>query len=526
MESKDSPKIENPTRRKAAKTLAAAGLASLILPAWAVAASSATEATPKRGGRIRVAMANQSLVDSLDPARATHTGDYSRMYMFYSGLTEFDADFHTRNGLAEKIESDDFIKWTVDLQPGIHFHDGKPLSADDVVYSLMRHKAPETGSKAKAIVDTISSVKAVGPLKVEIVLMEPNVDLPTLLAVPHLVIIANGTKDFTKANGTGPYRCKEFTPAQRCVGARNPNFWKPGRPYLDEVEILGIADDAARTNALLAGDVQLISPVLARDVARLKQSGNVTILESPSQLYSPLIMRQDMSPTSSADFSNGMKYLHNREAILRSSLLGHGTLANDHPVPDWHPYFLKGLPQRSFDPDRAKSFFQKAAPGGARAQIVVSPGIETALDSALILQQNAGSAGASLSVRRVPNDGYWSTYWMKFPITYGSILPRPTLDLLYTTFFYSKSVWNESGWKNEHFDQLLLQARRERDEAKRKQMYGDMQTIIYRDDSVVIPSFINFIDASHSRVKGLRGTPSGRIMGYRFAEFAWLDNAG
>ncbi|MFM0520949.1 MULTISPECIES: ABC transporter substrate-binding protein [Caballeronia] len=517
--------VADPGRRKAMKTLAAAGAATLILPGASTLAFAATEPAPQRGGRIRVALANQSLMDSLDPAKGTHTGDYSRAYMFYSGLTELDADFKTQNALAEKLESDDFVKWTVTLRPNVHFHDGKPFTSDDVVFSLMRHKDPATASKAKSIVDGISTVKAAGPLKVEITLSEPNVDLPALLAIPHLVIVAANTTDFSKGNGTGPFTCKEFTPAQRCIGARNPNFWKPGLPYLDEVEIIGIGDDAARTNALLAGDVQLISPLPARDVDRVKQTGKVTVLESPSQLYSDLALRQDMLPTKSSDFNEGIKYLHDRQRIVNVMLRGHGTLANDHPVPEWHPYFMKGLPQRTFDPDKAQFHFKKAGTPGARAEIIAPPSVETALDSAMMVQQAAKQAGVDINVRRVPADGYWTTYWMKYPMTYGSILPRPTLDLLYTQFFRSNANWNESGWKNEQFDQLLVQARRERDEAKRKQMYGDMQGIIYEKNSLVIPAFINFIDAQSSNLRGLKGTPSGRVMGYRFAEFAWLAKA-
>jgi peptide/nickel transport system substrate-binding protein len=514
--------VADPNRRKAIKTLVAAGTATLLLPGAAEFAFAASEPTPQRGGRIRVGLQNQSLVDSLDPAKGTHTGDYCRGYMFYSGLTEFDADFKTQNALAEKLESDDFVKWTATLRPNVHFHDGKPLTSDDVVFSLMRHKDPLTASKAKSIADGFSTIKATGPLEVEITLTEPNADLPALLAIPHFLIVAANTKDFSKGNGTGPFVCKQFSPAQRCIGARNPNFWKPGRPYLDEVEIVGISDDAARTNALLAGDVQLISPLPAHDVDRVKQSGKVTVLESPSQLYSDLALRQDMTPTNSVDFNEGVRYLHDRQRIVQVLLHGHGTLANDHPVPEWHPYFMKGLPQRAFDPDKARFHFKKAGAPAARAEIIAPPSVETALDSAMLIQQAAIQLGVDINVRRVPADGYWSTYWMKYPMTYGSILPRPTLDLLYTQFFKSNANWNESGWKNAQFDQLLVQARRERDEAKRKQMYGDMQTLLYEKDSLVIPAFINFIDAQSSTLRGLKGSPSGRVMGYRFAEFAWL----
>jgi peptide/nickel transport system substrate-binding protein len=524
----DNPDLE---RRRAVKTLLAAGAAATAgWSAWAGAATTATAAAaavakPRQGGILRVATANQSQSDSLDPAKASHTADYSRMFIFYSGLTEFDSNFKVQNALAESFDTSDHKRWTVKLKPNVHFHDGKPLTADDIVFSLSRHKDPMTASKAKSIADAIDSVKATGPLQVEIVLNAPNVDLPALLAVPHFVIVAAATKDFSKGNGTGPFVCKEFMPGGRCVGTRNPNFWKPGLPYLDEVQLVGIVDDAARLNALLAGDIQLVSPVPARDVERLKRAGGFGVLESQSGLYTDLILRQDATPTRNPEFVQAIKSLHDRERIQKTLLRGYATIGNDHPVPAWHPYYLAGLPQRTYDPDRAKSLIKKANLSGTAAEMVAPPSIESALDSAQMLQQAAMQTDLKLDVRRVPADGYWSTHWMKHPMTYGSILPRPTLDLLYTQFFKSDSVWNESGWKNAQFDELLVQARQEKDETRRKQMYGDMQTIVYEKGSIVIPAFINFIDAHSSHVKGLAGSPSGRLMGYRFAEFAWLDAA-
>jgi len=393
-----------------------------------------------------------------------------------------------------------------------------------VAFSLLRQKDPATASKVKAMADSIAAIHILGPLECQIELTAPNVDFPAFLAVPHFVVIAQGTRDFQTANGTGPFVCTAFTPGGLTVATRNPNFWKSDRPYLDAVELIGVADDNARLNAMLAGDVDLITPVPAREVNRVLQNPAFSLLESQSGLYSDLVLRQDVAPTNHPDFVQAIKYLHNRERIQNTLLRGYCTPGNDHPVPVWHRYFMPDLPQRPFNPERAKFHVNRAKLAGTRAEVVVAPMIEGALESAQMLQQAARPAGLDIVVRRVPADGYWSTHWMKHPMTYGSILPRPTLDLLYTQFFKSDAPWNETGWHNPQFDELLLLTRRERDEAKRKQLYGDMQTLIYEQCSVVIPAFVNFIDAYSNRVKGLQGSPSGRLMGWRFAEFAWLDD--
>ncbi|MGH7108127.1 MAG: ABC transporter substrate-binding protein, partial [Acetobacteraceae bacterium] len=128
-----------------------------------------------------------------------------------------------------------------------------------------------------------------------------------------------------------------------------------------------------------------------------------------------------------------------------------------------------------------------------------------------------------LNVNRVPPDGYWSNCWMKHPLTFGNINPRPTVDMLFSLFFRSNSPWNEAGWRNARFDALLLASRSERDEARRKEMYWDMQRLIHDGDGIGIPAFINFIDASDRRLKGYYPIPIGGLMGYNFAEYVWLD---
>jgi peptide/nickel transport system substrate-binding protein len=162
----DTPDLE---RRRAVKALLAAGAAATA--GWSALAGAATTATaaaaakPRQGGIMRVATANQSQSDSLDPAKASHTADYSRMFIFYSGLTEFDSNFKVQNALADAFDTSDHQRWIVKLKPNVHFHDGKPLTADDIVFSLLRHKDPVTASKARSIADAIDSVKATGPLQ-------------------------------------------------------------------------------------------------------------------------------------------------------------------------------------------------------------------------------------------------------------------------------------------------------------------------------------------------------------------------
>jgi peptide/nickel transport system substrate-binding protein len=145
------------------------------------------------------------------------------------------------------------------------------------------------------------------------------------------------------------------------------------------------------------------------------------------------------------------------------------------------------------------------------------------VDMAMLMQQSAMKAGLNLSVKRVSADGYWSNHWMKSPIGFGNINPRASADMLFTQFFKSDGPWNESGWKNEQFDQLLVLARAETDLARRKQYYADMQVLVHEKCGIGIPVFITNLEAFGGRVKGVTAHPLGSFMGYSFADHVWLS---
>jgi peptide/nickel transport system substrate-binding protein len=493
--------------------------AGLLLPETAVAA-----AKPRVGGRIRVASLSSSTADTLDPAKGALSTDYIRHYMFYNGLTQLDRNLTARPALAVRMESGDQQNWHVRLRRGVTFHDGATLTTEDVVWSLLRHKDPAVGSKMATIAEQFAQVKATGPYDLVIRLTGPNADLPTILAQSHFLILRAGTKDFRAANGTGPYRCTQFRPGVRTLVRRNPNYWRPGKPYLEEIELIAIPDEVSRVNALLSGDVQLVIAVNPRSAKRVTASRRHALMESKSGLYTNLIMRQDTGPTNNPHFVAAMKYLMDRPLIRRALYRDYATIANDHPIPPFHPYYRNDLPQTSLDLDKAKWHLQRAGLNGVRLPIYASPAADGSVDMASIMQEYGSRVGLNLAVNRVPGDGYWSTHWMKHPLTFGNTNPRPTADLVFSLFYKSDADWNESGWKNPRFDRLLLEARGEADHAQRKQLYGEMQGLVHDRCGVAIPVFISLIDGFDRRLKGLYPVPTGGLMGYQFAEHVWWED--
>ncbi|GAP24816.1 ABC transporter substrate-binding protein [Gluconobacter frateurii NBRC 101659] len=483
--------------------------------------SHSVKAAPVSGGHLKVAGAVGSSSETLDPARQSMATDYIRGHLFYDGLISLDDRLNPRFALAEALDSNDFLTWKIRLRRNVQFHDGTALTADDVVFSLRRHQDPRVGSQQYALARTMQSVRTVSPGLVEIVLDAPNSDFPAILGISNFAILKAGTTDFKVPNGTGPFRCQEFTPGIRTVAVRNPEFWGD-RPYLESVELIAIPDEMARHNALMSGDVDLIATANPRLVQMLKQGG-FGVVESPVGTYTDLSIRLDQKYGRSPEFVEGIKFLLNRDQIRQSVFLGFSRVGNDQPIPPESPYFNNQLPQRTYDPDKARFLLKRSGFLGETIPLVCSPAALASVDIAVVLQYAAFQIGQKMAVHRVPADGYWTQYWMKAPLGFGNINPRPAPSLTFELGFASTSPWNESRWRNPHFDGLLRDAKSTRDDSRKRQLYWDMQELVSSGSGICIPNFTNSLDAYAPHVCGLRPSQAGQLMGYDFARSVWLN---
>ncbi len=508
------------SRRELLKLMLASGVALTAGAAVFGRASNAVAATPVSGGHFKAAGLSSSNADTLDPAKASNGTDYVRCCSLYNRLTFLDATGVPQMELAEKLDSKDAKTWTVTLRKGVTYHNGKALTSADVVFALKRHLDPSVGSKVAKIAAQFSEIKAVDPTTVEIVLNAANADLPFILALQHFMIVQDGTTDFTKGIGTGAFTLETFEPGVRSIMKKNKNYWKPGLPHIDSFEFFAIGDDNARVNALLAGDIQLAAAINPRSAKQVEAESGFELSKSTNGNYTNLNIRLDMNK---ADFVTGMKYLINREQIVSSALRGFGVIGNDQPISPANVYHNADLKPKAFDPDKAKHYFEKAGVLGQSIPVITSDAAGNAVDMAMIVQAAGADIGLKLDVQRVPSDGYWSKYWLKAPIHFGNIDPRPTPDIYFSLLYSSDAPWNESQYKSPKFDKMLLEARGLLDQTKRHEIYNEMQTMISEEAGTIIPAYITNADAISSKVKGLLTNPVAGMMGYSMAEYIWLE---
>lgn len=512
------------TRRDLLRMLIAGGVGLTAGTTLLGKATAAFAASPKKGGSIVAAGWSSSTADTLDPAKASLSTDYTRGCAFYNRLTFLAEGSDIQMELAESIESDDAKTWTVTLRPDIAFHNGKTLTSDDAIYSLSRHKDESVGSKANAMAQQMVEFRKVNDRVFEILLANPNADLPIILSLHHFMIIADGTTDFSTANGTGAFISEVFEPGVRSVAVRNPNYWKNEGPYLDSFEFIAIPDESARVNALLSGDIHLAGSVNPRSVRRLETIDGVTLSQTTSGTYTNLNARLDMPPGENKDFVLGLKHLINRETIQNSVLRGLGTIANDQPVSPADRYYNDQLAAPDFDPEKAKFHFEKAGVLGQQIPVIASDAATSSVDMAIVLQQAGSEIGMPFDLQRVPSDGYWSNYWLEAPVHFGNINARPTPDILFSLLYQSDAPWNESRYQSKKFDKMLVEARGQLDDQLRTEIYHEMQRMVSEDAGTVIPLWMSNVDALSDKLQGLRPNPLGGMMGYAFAEYVWLED--
>jgi len=354
----------------------------------------------------------------------------------------------------------------------------------------------------------IKSMKAEGDV-FTVELDQPNADLPYLLTDYHLVIQPNGGKDDPNAAiGTGPYVLKAAEPGVRFVAEKNPDHWDDSHGHAATIEMIVINDDTARVAALQSGQVHMIDRVPPRTAGLVARAPNINVYSKSGPGHYVFIMHCDTAPFDNNDVRMALKYGINRQEMVDKILFGYGSVGNDTPINASYPLFTPAE-QREYDPDKAAFHMKKSGYDGAILLRTSDNSFPGAPDAAALFQQSCGNAGIALEIKREPNDGYWSEVWNKQPFCTSYWSGRPTQDSMFSTAYLSTADWNDTRFKNEKFDQLLLAARAELDEAKRKQMYADMSTILGDEGGLICPMFNDFVDAVSDQIGGWQEKTAG-----------------
>jgi peptide/nickel transport system substrate-binding protein len=467
--------------------------------------SEVAAATPKRGGTFRVGVHDMNTSDTLDPGKYQSVGEIQLAHTYRSYLTEITPE----NGLGPDMADSwsatpDARVWTFELNRNATFHNGRKFTSRDAIASLNHHRGENTTSAAKALLTTVVDVRAKGDHAIEIELNQGFADLPWVMTDYHLVMLPakdDGSLDWNKTIGAGPYKVDNYKPGVSVELSRHDGWHREGA-YFDQIEMIQLNDSNARQTALITGDVDAITSVDLKTLALLARNKNVEVDNVPSGSAITLPMFCDQAPFDNVDVRMALKLAIDREDIVQKIMFGTATPGNDFHVSPGMPYFPKDIPQRTYDPDKARFHLKKAGMESLKVSLSAADSIlPGAVDMCVLYSEHAKKAGMQINVKREPNDGYWSDVWLKKPFVFVKWGARPTPDNMFTLAYKDDAAWNEAHWQNERFNELLLMAKAELDEQRRAEQYREMCQIARDDGGTIIPIFVNFVYARNKKVQ-------------------------
>ncbi len=457
------------------------------------------------------------LKDTLDPHFPVTWPDIARVKQLYDPLLRYSPDFEIEPSLAQEVEPNaDATEWTIRLREGVTFHDGRPVRAADVKASIERIMDPENPAPYASDVAPLADLGAcrvVDPHTYRLVLKEPYAILDQVLAAYSLGIIP---EDFDPAHpvGTGPFKFDLFVPGQRSRFLRNDDYWDTTASF-DELVILDFADDAAKTNALLAGQVHTIDNLPSYLAQAIERQGAHTLV-SETGGWVPFTMRVDTAPFTDRRVRQAMRFIADRQQMVDQALNGFGRVANDLYSPFDPSYIGDQLPQREQDIDRAASLLKQAGQRDLQVELVTSSAVGAGgVESANLFVQHAAKAGVDVRLKKLDGNIFYGEQYLQWVFAQDFFFTRQYIPQVVGCALET-SPYNETHFGNKRFADLIYAARAATDPDRRRMLLQDAQRIEYEDGGYIIWAFKNQVDAYSDFVTGLEPAREMAVSAFRF----------
>jgi peptide/nickel transport system substrate-binding protein len=471
---------------------------------------------PRHGGVLRAGFSGGTSTDTLNAEAVVNSVDNARIPQLYEPLIQYDSDAKLSLVLAsELLPNANATTWTIRVRPDVTFHNGKPLTAEDVIFSLRyicNPKSPFEGAGELSPVD-LNGLRKLDNLTVLVPCNRPFASLPDILADTYTNIVPVGY-DPRHPVGTGPFKYGSFTPGVQSVFLRNENYWQAPLPYVDKVIISDYPDETSQINGLASGAVDLINYLSAESIAPVESSGN-KILISDGAGFTPFTMRVDVPPFNDVRVRQAFRYVVDRPQMLDHVFAGHGTIGND-IFSIWDPDYDHSIPQRTQDIDYAKYLLRKAGKEDLTVELVTADIAQGTVLAAEVLAQQAKAAGITVNLNQVtstelygPNYLKWAfaqDYWYYF--SYLCTVSQATLPT---------SPFNECHFDNPRYNSLYYASNAITNPGDRKPDEYDMQEIDWNEGGYIIPYFPPTIDGYGKNVHGV--VPSKTGISFNHADF-------
>ncbi|MGW7452229.1 ABC transporter substrate-binding protein [Streptomyces sp. NPDC054787] len=416
-------------------------------------------------------------------------------------------DMRIEPGLAVKYDRPDPLTLVYTLRPGVKFHDGATMTADDVVASLQRQMDPETGSPWASAFKNVRAVEKTGPLEVTLRLTKPDVLLHELMAaspgtVESAATLAQAGKDYGtpagKVNCTGPYALDTWTQGSEITLKKHDAYWDPQlAPRSSAVKFTFIEDPAARTNAFLSGSADGGYMVAPATIGQLRSSGKGSVLYGPNTAASNLAVLDFGGPLGDVKVREALSLALDRKNIIKAAAGGVGVPAKAPAArgawalaPEKTAALYDALPDPRYDLDAAKKLVQESGAAGRKVTLVTSTLAPEISVVATAVQAAGREIGLDVELKSVPPEAYSSIFvdpaaraGLDLVITNGyDSTPDP---LEFYQYLRTGDFGNYGNWSNAEFDAAFDRANAEPDAGKRAELTAELQKIAMRELPVI-----------------------------------------
>jgi peptide/nickel transport system substrate-binding protein len=449
---------------------------------------------------------------NLDPINQPSTQNSILVGVMYNRLMDLSSTFEVSPELAEKWETNaSGDEWTFYLRKGVKFHDGKDLTAKDVVYTYKRLIDPKSGSEAAATLAFLAAdgITAADDYTVVFKTPKPVVELPVLITNKNTFIVPDGaTTDSIKAtpNGTGPFIPVDFDPAaQSHVFKKNSSYWEAGRPKSDCVEFFVVQEPTTLSASLLSGEIDVAQQVSYSTIPSLKDKPEVQLLTAGPATQMTMAMWVDTPPFDDNRVRTAMKKVIDRKAMLQTVLLGYGYIGDDNPVPPQSPFAWR--PESDVpgpDIEGAKKLLADAgytADKPLKVDLYTSEYIPGAVAMAQVYKEQAAQAGIEVNLVIGNAKDHWDNVWLKYSFVgsgWNARHPGEGLAIAHR----SNAQYPETHWKRDDFDKFLDSANTEADAAKRKALYQSAEKLLTDEGGSLIPLFQQIVSGVRQECSG------------------------
>jgi peptide/nickel transport system substrate-binding protein len=463
---------------------------ALVLTVFSAVFFIGASAAHAQSGTLRVALEPPV---RLDPAFASADAEIAVLNAVYDYLVDIGVDNAIESRLAtDWTVSEDGLTYTFTLAEGVTFHDGSPLTAEDVVWTFNRLRDPELELPTADLYANISAVEATGEREVTFSLEERNPFFLYDLSDNHAVILKADTADADTAfNGTGPFMVESYSAGNRMALTANPDYFMADKPGVERLEFIFFSDQVAGVDALRGGQVDLVMRMPTALFATLEGAPGIETANVPTNAFDLVRLRADRPPGDDPRVQQALKLATDRQAIVELVTLGLAAPGQDSPIgPLFSQYYAEDLVVPPRDPERARELLAEAGYEDGLSLDLYTPDSGDRPDLAVVLQEQWAEAGIDVNVIVEPESVYYGDNgWLEVDLGITGWGSRPIPQFFLEVMLACGARWNEAHWCDEEVDALIERAGTTPDEEVRTEAYREIQRILLERGPIIVPYF-------------------------------------